>query len=68
MTIGETWFRILCLPLIVVVAFGLFCSVLVVALLGYVLPGTTPAAELRTLFGLYARAYRAGRRLLAFEI
>jgi hypothetical protein len=39
----------------VVVGFGLFCLVLVVALIGYVDPHSSPHAELSKLFGYVER-------------
>jgi Mn2+/Fe2+ NRAMP family transporter len=52
--ISTTWFHILCLPLIVVIAFLMFCAVLVVALIGYIDPHSSPREELDKLFDIFA--------------
>jgi hypothetical protein len=46
---GEAWFKLLMLPVVVVVTFGLFSLTLVVIAFGYGDPSGTPGTELRRL-------------------
>lgn len=55
--IGEAWWRLLCLPFIVVVAFQFFCLVLVVLAVGYIDPKSSPRAELDRLNRLLDRLF-----------
>lgn len=67
-TVGTLWIKLLAMPIIVVIAFIMFCSVLVVYVIGFIDPHSSPAAELRKLFAIYAAIYRAIKRFLETEI
>jgi hypothetical protein len=62
--IAEAWWRLLMLPVIVVAAFGLFCLLLVVLLIGYVDPSSSPRAEFTKLADVLGRVERWWRRSL----
>ena len=67
-TPGTAWLKLLCLPFIVIIAFAMFATALVVAFIGLVLPDTTPARELHNLNTIYRDTYNGIRAILNSEI